>query len=57
MAANNSVTLRGAFGAICLILGGFVMLLAARFGGSTLMFGIAAALLALGGLLLALRRR
>ena len=57
MAADNSVTLRGAFGAICLILGSFVMLLAARFGGGTVMFGTAAALLVLGGLLLALRPR
>lgn len=57
MAADNSVTLQGAFGAICLILGGFVMLIAARFGGGTVMFGIAAALLGLGGLLLALRPR
>ena len=57
MAADSSVTLRGAFGAICLILGGFVMLLAARFGGGTFMFGMAAALLGLGGLLIALRPR
>lgn len=51
------MTLRGAFGAICLILGGFLMLLAARFGGGTFMFGMATALLGLGGLLIALRPR
>ena len=57
MAAGNNVTLRGAFGAICLILGGFLLLIAARFGGDTLVFAIAAALLGLGGLLLAHRSR